>query len=440
MIILASKSKARKTLLKKLGIKFKSVAPRIKERDAKGVSPEELVKRNALLKARDVAGRFKKGTVIGCDTLVKQGNKIFGKPKNLKDAKTMLKKLSFRPHQLFTGIAVIDAESKKELLDVERTEIEMLPLTDPEIKSYFKKVNPLDKAGAFDIQGPGSFFIRRIKGCYFNIVGLPVSKMYKMLKKAGVTIFAFLCSLTIFGCATEFNVATGKKDFMMYSVDQEVNLGNSVSKQVEKEYILINDPEMNERVRSVGERIAAVCDRKAINYKFRIIEDKEDKDLVNAFALPGGYVYVFKNLLNEAKTDDELACVLAHEVAHIVARHGIKRLQAVLGYNLLVVLAAGTNSAEFARGAQAAYVQILMGYSREDELLADRMAAKYAGLAGYNPDAMITFLRKMRARDKKESARPLSYARTHPYIPQRIRATKEEIGEKISFDDFIGTL
>ena len=400
MIILASKSKARRALLKNLGIKFKVRIPKIKEHKVCGQSPAEAARENALLKARDVARRLKKGIVVACDTLIEQRGKIFGKPKNLKEATIMLKKLSSHPHCLYTGIAVIDVAHGKEVVDVEETKIVMEKLSDREIRNYFKKVSPLDKAGAFDIQGSGSLFIKRIEGCYFNVVGLPVSKLYTLLKKIGVSLLIVMCAWTFFGCATEFNVATKREDWMMYSSDKEVNIGDSLSKQVEKEYIVINDPTLNERINRVGEKIAAVCDRKELIYRFRIIEDKKDKDIVNAVSLPGGYVYVFKNLLKVADTDDELAAVLGHEVSHIVARHAIKRLQAIWGYSLLSVLTVGTQNADFARGAQLAYLQLMMGYSREDELLADKLGARYTKRAGYNPDAVITFLRKLKKREK----------------------------------------
>lgn len=440
-IILASKSKARRDILKKLGVKFEVAPSDVKERRYEKISPVQAVRNNALFKARDVASRLKKGIVIGCDTLVWQKGRLFGKPKNLQEARFMLKKLSSSPHKLYTGVAVIDVAKHKEFCGVEETEIIMEKLTDAEINRYFKKVSPLDKAGGFDIQGAGAIFIKRIKGCYYNVVGLPVAKLNTLLKKAGVSLLVVLCSLVFFGCVTtEYNVATKQKDTMFYSTDKEVAIGDSVSQQVEKEYITVHDPEMNERLQRVGQKIVGVCDRKELFYRFRIIEDKKDKDLVNAVSLPGGYVYVFKNLMKVADTDDELAGVLGHEVGHIVARHSIKRLQAIWGYNLLTILAVQTGNADVAQGTQMAYLYLLSGYSQEDELLADQLGARYAKKAGYDPNGMIVFLQKLKDREKKEDPKELSYFRTHPYISARVKATKEEIGEDIDFDDFINTL
>lgn len=440
MIILASQSKARRQLLKDLGIKFKVMPPHVKEHTGLAVhSPKELVKANALLKAKDVARRVKGGVVVGCDTLVWQDGRIFGKPKDLGDARRMLKRLSLKPHILYTGIAVIDVVRRREFVDFEETKIVMQKLTDADITRYFRKISPLDMAGSFDIQGLGGFFIKRMEGCYYNVVGLPLSKMFELFKKIGVSLLCLAMSMTFFGCATEFNVATNREDLMVYSSEQEVNMGHSIARQVEKDYTVIVDPVANERVQRIGEKIAGVCDRKELLYRFRIIEDKKEKDIVNAVSLPGGYVFVFKELLKFADDDDELAAVLAHEVAHIVARHSIKRLQAIWGFNFLTILAAGSQDPDFAQGAQAAYVQLMMGYSQDDELTADRLGARYAKRAGYDPNAMIIFLEKLHKKNKKEKPQPLSYFKTHPDVSERVRATKEELGQNISFEDYINT-
>lgn len=191
MIILASKSKARQEILKKLGVKFKVMPSRVKEHDEDYTAdPVNLAKANALMKARYIASDLKEGIVIGCDTLVEQDGRIFGKPKNLKEAQAILRKLSSKPHHIYTGIAVIDAKRRKEFVAIEKTKIIMERLSDKEITYYFKKVFPLDKAGGFDIQGLGGVFIKRIEGCYFNVVGLPVSRMFILLKKAGISLLS----------------------------------------------------------------------------------------------------------------------------------------------------------------------------------------------------------------------------------------------------------
>ena len=202
-IYLASDSKARRKLLKIFGLKFKVLPARIRERERTVRSSyAKLVKENALEKAKEVAKRVKSGIVIGADTIVVQDKKIFGKPKNLRDAHLMLKRLSSRPQWLYSGIAIIDKDKNKKLVDFEKTKVYMDRLSDKEIDSYFKQVSPLDKAGSFDIQGRGAFFIRRIEGCFYNVVGLPLRKLYRMLKGLDIKLYMILfCALSFALCA-----------------------------------------------------------------------------------------------------------------------------------------------------------------------------------------------------------------------------------------------
>lgn len=188
-IILASRSKARQKLLRQIGLKFQVAESKIKEtRRLKGRCSDFVIK-NALLKARSVAKRFNSGVIIGADTVVLVGKRIIGKPKNLKDAFRTLRLLSRTPQWVYTGIAVIDIDDGKTFTDYEKTKVYMYRLSDKEIKDYFKRVSPLDKAGSFDVQGWGSIFIDRIEGCFYNVVGLPLAKLGKILKRVKVGIF-----------------------------------------------------------------------------------------------------------------------------------------------------------------------------------------------------------------------------------------------------------
>jgi len=188
-IILASKSKARQKLLKQIGLKFKVVSSCAKEAHTSKGKCSDLVIKNALFKAKDVAKRFKTGVVIGADTVVLVGGKIIGKPKNLKNAAKTLKLLSKKPQWVYTGIAVADIDANKVYTDYEKTKVYMIPLTDKQIRGYFKKTSPMDKAGSFDIQGIGGIFIDKIQGCFYNVVGLPLAKLAKLLKKTGIDVF-----------------------------------------------------------------------------------------------------------------------------------------------------------------------------------------------------------------------------------------------------------
>lgn len=275
---------------------------------------------------------------------------------------------------------------------------------------------------------------------FFKNIFLPVTGFPGLLRFIG----AGWLLVSLVGCATEYNVATQSEEWIYYNTDKEIKIGKSVAREIEKTYKVSENPLFQNRVKQIGEKIAAVCDRKELMYYFNVIEAREEKDQkdideeVNAMSLPGGYVYCFKGLFTEAKpTDDELACVLAHEVGHIVAKHSLKKLQGSIGYTLLRIAAMSSGAPEAGYGLDAAFYQLMMGYSQEDELLADRLGVRYARLAGYDPRGMITFLEKLQKIDRKKPLRPFSYGRTHPYGPDRIRVVKEEMGEGMSFKDYI---
>jgi predicted Zn-dependent protease len=311
-------------------------------------------------------------------------------------------------------------------------------LTDKEIFGYFKKVPPLDKAGSFDIQGQGAFFIQKIEGCFYNVVGLPLRKLYRILKRLDIKLFlsCLLCIVpcVLSGCSTEYNIVTGKEETYFYSTEREIKMGQSISEEVEKQYKLAQDPLLMNRVELIGKKIAAVADRKDVDYHFKVLDDEE----VNAVSLPGGFVYINKGLIDKVANDDALAAVLAHEVGHIVSRHSLKKLQAIMGYSFLRLLAMPIpQGGEIGAAADAAFTELILGYSRDDELLADQLAVRYARLAGYKPEAMISFLKTLQEVNRRKPLQPRSYFKTHPYVPDRVRVVKQELGEKIDFSDYI---
>lgn len=246
--------------------------------------------------------------------------------------------------------------------------------------------------------------------------------------------FTLLYLLSASGCSTSYSVVTKQEESILIGTEKEVRIGESVARQVEEKYKPSNDIVLQNKVASIGDKIINVCDRKELHYHFKALEEKE----VNAFSLPGGYVYINTGLIKETENDDELAAVIAHEVGHIVAQHAVKRMQGALGYDLLMALAVfGSRDPKFARGAQFAFGQVFLSYSRDDELLSDRLAVKYLKLAGYDPAAVITFLEKLRDIERKKPPKELNYWRTHPYISDRIRVAREEIYGRIEFKDYI---
>ncbi len=238
-------------------------------------------------------------------------------------------------------------------------------------------------------------------------------------------VVLFLLVVFSAGCATTYNPATGRNEAIFINTASEVAIGNSSAAQIAQKYKISDDRQSIERVESIGERVAAVCDRQDLDYKFYLIEDKT----LNAFTIPGGHVYIFRGLYDKLD-DDELAAVMAHEIGHVAARHIVKKMQASLGYQLLstIALIAYTSGQDDKKSRNAGYVAyagatafnlVQLGYSRQDEYEADSLAVKYTKAAGYDSDGMRRALEVLKAEEKKGI--PVPYIlRSHPYIDQRI--------------------
>ena len=179
MIILASQSPRRRELMKYITTDFVAVSADADETLPSGMSPQEAVLRLSALKAAPFANE--KDIVIGADTVVAADGKILGKPQDEQEAKEMLRLLSGKTHSVFTGVTVL-CGGKKEAFFTE-TRVTFFPLTEQEIEKYVRTKEPLDKAGAYGIQGFGSLLVERIDGDYFNVVGLPVSRLCRILSK-----------------------------------------------------------------------------------------------------------------------------------------------------------------------------------------------------------------------------------------------------------------
>lgn len=181
-IILASSSPRRREFLKQLGISFKIVAPRVEEQPEKGEEAGHFAWRLAVHKALYVASRVpSRSIVIAADTIVVLGKTILGKPKDAADARRMLKMLSGREHEVITGVCVMSGKKRKSF--VTSTDVEFKKLTTQEIDFYIASGEPMDKAGAYAIQGIGSFLVREIRGSYTNVVGLPVAELLDVLER-----------------------------------------------------------------------------------------------------------------------------------------------------------------------------------------------------------------------------------------------------------------
>ena len=185
-LILASASPRRRELLNQVGIKYK-VQPSDAEMDIEEIegTPIEKTEKLAYMKAKDIAARNNNHMVIGADTIVVIGDEILGKPKDKSDAIRMLTKLNGREHQVITGIALIDTDTGRELISHEVTYVKFRNLTDEMIEKYAATGEPEGKAGAYAIQGIGAILVEGIRGCYSNVVGLPLARLGMMLERMG---------------------------------------------------------------------------------------------------------------------------------------------------------------------------------------------------------------------------------------------------------------
>ncbi len=181
-VYLASKSPRRKKFLSQLNFPFKTIEVHIEEKINDGEKPIKAVKRLALEKLGAAIQKVGGGIIIAADTIVVLNKEIIGKPRDEKDAKNILMKLSGNTHAVYTGFAVHSTEKDLTIVDYQKTLVTFKKLNDREIEDYIKSGSPMDKAGAYGIQDDlGAVFIKKINGCFYNVVGLPLSKLYLAL-------------------------------------------------------------------------------------------------------------------------------------------------------------------------------------------------------------------------------------------------------------------
>lgn len=230
---------------------------------------------------------------------------------------------------------------------------------------------------------------------------------------AFVITLVLLCAL-LAGCNTAGIV----------SRSDEVEIGRQASKQIEQEYKLDNDPKLNQLVNRIGQTLAARSDRTDITYTFKILDTKD----INAVALPGGWVYIYRGLIDEVAGDeDELAGVIAHEIGHIAARHGAKQIGRSTLYGVgIQVLTKGTV-------AQLASIWAnldLLRWSRTDEYEADHLGVKYTYGSPWKADGLIRFLKVLQAKSKEKDGGSFgAMLRTHPMTADRVKRAETYLAE-----------
>ncbi len=182
-IILASASPRRFEILKNAGLTFRVLTSPVEEDNTLQLSPAELALYHAMIKGRDIAAQHPQTLVISADTIVVCDGEIMGKPVDEEDAFRMLSKLSGKTHQVITGFGVRFEKYNQSVYDTVQTEVTFRTLNEEEILAYIDTAEPFDKAGAYAVQGQGSILIEKINGCFFNVVGFPLSRFYIVLDK-----------------------------------------------------------------------------------------------------------------------------------------------------------------------------------------------------------------------------------------------------------------
>lgn len=254
-----------------------------------------------------------------------------------------------------------------------------------------------------------------------------------MRTKNRILAAAVATSLWLAGCSTV--PVTGRSQLLMVSEQQERQMGLASFKEIIGKEKLNHDPVLNERVQRIGRRIAAATGRTDYQWEFKVIDN--DKT-VNAFCLPGGKVAIYTGLLPVAQDDASLAAVIAHEVAHAIARHGGERLSqemVVAGLTAATVMATSDSSRrELYAGllGAGAAVGFLLPYSRLHEAEADRMGLIFMAKAGYDPRAALALWQRMAAQSRGK-AKPPEFLSTHPADETRIKEIERWLPEALSY-------
>ncbi len=234
-------------------------------------------------------------------------------------------------------------------------------------------------------------------------------------------IFLTLLVLFLSGCATYYNPVTQKTEYTIYSEQDEIDMGTAADKKIQKEYKVVDTPA---EIKKIFQKVASVSDRPNLNYTIRVIENKE----VNGFALPGGFVYLHTGLIEKTESNDELACIIGHEITHICARDGVNQMQKSILYSIPASILLQNRSAAIKQAVDAVFTLSMLKYSRTQELRADTLGVTYAYRAGYNPEGMLTFFKKLqKIEESSSSSTTIPFLRSHPNTADRIENVRNVI-------------
>jgi predicted Zn-dependent protease len=247
-----------------------------------------------------------------------------------------------------------------------------------------------------------------------------------MIKIPYAYLLASVLSLFITACAK--NPVTGDRDLVTVTESQEISQGKEYHQTILQQYGVYDDPELQAYVNNLGQELAKISHRKHLKFHFTVLDSPQ----INAFALPGGYVYVTRGIMAYLNSESELIGVLGHEIGHVTARHSVRQQSGQLASNLFsAVVAAATGSPALGQLSQQLSTGLVRGYGREHELEADKLGAKYLHKAGYDPEAMLDVISVLKDQEvyekalaKKQNREPNSYHgvfSTHPENDDRLK-------------------
>jgi len=234
-----------------------------------------------------------------------------------------------------------------------------------------------------------------------------------------------LIFLSLFFLSCAVNPVTQKKEFSLVTESQEIQIGKTSHKEIIEEFGDYNDASLQSYVNEVGQKLSRVSHRSHLKFHFTVL----DSPVVNAFATPGGYIYLTRGILAEFNSEAEMATILAHEIGHVTARHAARQITRVTTYQILSALIASIDKSlePFKRISDVTASLIFLKYSRDDEREADQLGLEYAFNAGYNPKFMVAFLENLLRKKEKEDGGSLpGFLSTHPTTSERIQTVKTE--------------
>lgn len=242
------------------------------------------------------------------------------------------------------------------------------------------------------------------------------------MKNKFLVIIVAIFALSLAGCTT--NPVTGQEQFALFypSEAQQVQIGQQYAPEVEKQLGgQISSAQLQNYINSIGQKIARVSHQPQIDYAFRAVEDES----VNALALPGGYIFITRGMLDTLETEDQLAGVLAHEITHVTAEHSAQMINQQMSMSFLLSLISTEKTPQVAvQVAQVAAQLTSLKYSRDYERQADDVGMDYLVKAGYSPYAMIDVMKKLQ---ESSGQRPLEFFSTHPNPENRLELLQEQI-------------